>query len=87
MQDSKTMARIMKDQIQYIMIPSVKYAQGIGTYASYDIAAYDSFDRDIVAIALDVTSDRDRALRIIGKFNKYQLSPIHLEESVLDMLE
>ena len=87
MQDPQEMARIMRDTIQYIMVPSLKYAQGAGTYASYDIAAYDSFNRDIVSISLDVTSDRDRALRIVGTLNQHQLTPDHLEKSVLEMLK
>lgn len=87
MQDSKTMARMMKDTIQYIMMPKIRYAPGIGTYVSYDIAAYDCFERDIVAIVWDVTSDRNLALRMVGKFNRYQLAPCHLKESILSMLK
>ena len=87
MQNSKVMARIMKDQIQYMILPKIRYAPGIGTYASYDIAAYDCFVHDIVEIAWDVTPDRNLALRMVEQFNRYQLAPIHLEDAVLDMLD
>lgn len=86
MQDSETMANMMKDLTQYIMMPKFRYARGIGTYVAYDIAAYDCFVRDIVAIVPDVTPDRDLALRMVEKFNRYQLEPCHLEDAVHDML-
>lgn len=76
----------MDDMIQYIMMPKIRYAPGIGTYTSYDIAAYDCFARDIVQIVWDVTSDRNLALRIVGKLNRYQLSPIHLLDVIQDTL-
>ena len=87
MQDSETMANMMKDMTQYIMMPKIRYAQGVGTYVSYDIAAYDCFARDIVALVPDVTADRDTALHIVGQLNKHQLSPIHLNDAILDMLK
>lgn len=86
MQDSKAMARMMNDLTQYIMMPKIRYARGIGTYVSYDIAAYDCFHHDIVAIIPDATSDRNLALRMTSKFNRHQLSPCHLYDAVLDML-
>ena len=85
--DLETIKSIMGNSYQYIMISSLKYAPGIGTYASFDIAAYDCFKRDIVSIVWDVTSDRDLALRMCERFNRYQLSPIQLEDAILDMIE
>ena len=85
--DLETIKSIMGNSYQYIMISSLKYAPGIGTYASYDLAAYDCFKRDIVSIVWDVTSDRDLALRMCERFNRYQLSPIHLKEAILYMIE
>ena len=87
MQNSETMANMMKDLTQYIMMPKFRYAQGVGTYVSYDIAAFDCFERDIVALVPDVTADRDAALHIVGQLNKHQLSPIHLNDAILDMLK
>jgi len=86
MQDSKTMARMMRDLIQYIMQPQIRYDRGGRAYVSYDIAAYDSFKRGIVQTAPDVTPDRDLALRMVGKFNRYQLEPCHLLDAIHDML-
>ena len=87
MQTSGKMALMMNDLTQYIMMPKIRYAQEIGTYVSYDIAAYCCFERDIVEVIPDVTSDRDLALRMIECFNRAQLSPCQLKEAVLDMLE
>ena len=85
--DLETIKSIMDNSYQYIMISSLKYASGIGTYASFDIAAYDCFKRDTVSIVWDVTSDRDLALCMCERFNRYQLSPIQLEDAILDMIE
>ena len=87
MQNSEIMANMMKDLNQYIMMPKIRYARELGTYVSYDIAAYDCLARDIVALVPDVTADRDTALHIVGQLNKHQLSPIHLNDAILDMLE
>lgn len=86
MQDSKTMAYMMKDLTQYIMMPKFRYARDLGTYVSYDIAAYDCFARDIVALVPDVTADREAALRMVEMFNRHQLEPCHLEDAVYNML-
>ena len=34
------MRQMLRDAVQYIMIPQARYAQGIGLYVSYDIVAY-----------------------------------------------
>ena len=86
MQTGKSMARILEDNVQYIMSPKIRYAPEIGTYVSYDLAAYDCFKHDMVSIIRDVTSDRKTALHIVEKFNRYQLSPIHLIDIIQDML-
>ena len=80
------MSYMMNDLTQYIMMPKIRYAPGIGTFASYDIAAYDCLNRDIMTIIWDITSDRDLALRMCEMFNRHQLSYIHLEEAINDML-
>ena len=87
MQTAETMAKMMRDMVQYIMMPKIRYSRETGTYVSYDIAAYDCFQRDIVAIVPDVTPDRNLALRMVGKFNRYQLEPCHLYDAILDMLK
>lgn len=86
MQDSKKMNEMLNDVTQYIMRPSVKYARALGTYVSYDIAAYDTFERDYTAIVLDVTPDRELALQMCERFNRYRLDPCQLEEAIQDML-
>ena len=84
--ESKKIPHVARDIIQYIMIPRIRYAREIGTYASYDIAAYNSFARGIVAIVPDVSTDRNTVLHIVELFNRHQLSYIHLEEAINDML-
>jgi len=86
MQDSKTMAFMMRDLTQYIMLPKIRYTRKGHTYVSYDIAAYDGFQRDIVQTVPDVTPDRDLALRMCERFNRYQLAPEHLLDAIHDML-
>ena len=55
-------------------------------YDNFIIAEYDCFKRGIMTIVWDVTSDRGLALRMCQKFNRYQLSPIHLKDAIADML-
>lgn len=86
LQNSETMEFMMRDFIQYIIIPRWRYAPELGTYVSYDIAAFDSQWLAIVSVLQDVTTDRDLALRMTERFNRAQLAPCHLKEAVLDML-
>ena len=86
MTKGEKMAYMMRDLTQYIMMPKIRYAQDGRSYVGYDIAAYDCFQRDIVAIIPDVTSDRNLALRMVGKFNRYQLEPCHLPDVIQDRL-
>lgn len=86
-QSPETIRKMMKDLIQYIIMPKVRHAPDIGTYASYDIAAIDILKGGIAAIVWDVTPDRDLALRMVGQFNQIQLDPKLLEEAVLNMLQ
>lgn len=86
MKKSYDMARKMRDQTQYIMMPKIRYAQDGHSYVGYDIAAYDCFKRDITATVPDVTPDRNLALRMCWRFNKYQLEPCHLLDAIHDML-
>lgn len=85
-QNWETLMRISQDLIQYILHPTIKHAEDIGTYASYDIEAYDCSKQCVVASVSDVTSDRRLALRMVERFNRYQLEPRHLYDAVQDML-
>lgn len=86
MQDGKTMTYMMKDLTQYVMLPKIRYAAEIGTYASYDIAAYDFFSHDITEIVWDVTADRELALHLVNTFNRVQLEPSRLKAAIIAML-
>ncbi|BDF66610.1 hypothetical protein CE91St43_05820 [Oscillospiraceae bacterium] len=73
--------------ITYILFQRKKYAPEIGAYHSCDLVAYRELYRPPVAVLRDVTPDGNLALRMVQAFNKHQLSPIHLKDAVLDMLE
>lgn len=65
-----------------------KYAPELGVYHSYDIAVYEApFFRGPTLVLRDVTPEWDLAFRMIETFNRLNLSPIHLKDAVLDMLE
>ena len=38
-------------------------------------------------IVRDVTTDAELAFRMVWAFNRYGLSPLHLKDAILDMLE
>lgn len=71
----------------YFIKSQKKYAPEIGNYHSFDLVAYHELYRPPVAVLRDVTPDGNLALRMAQAFNKHQLSPIHLKDAVLDMLE
>ena len=64
-----------------------KYAPELGTYYSYDIVVYARIMDGPVAILRDVTPDGDLVFRMVELFNRCGLSPLHLKDAVLDMLE
>lgn len=86
MQNGKSMDLMMRDQIQYIMMPKIRYAPWTGTYASYDIAAYDTYRRGIAQAIPDVTPDRELALHIVETFNRTQLPPCRLYDAIAEMV-
>ena len=57
-----------------------------GDHCGFDIAAYRELSRPPVAVVRDVTVDGERALSMTRAFNRWQLSPVHLVEAVLDRL-
>lgn len=86
-QNAENMGFMMRDLTQYIMMPHARYRRDIGTYVSYDIAAYNGLFCEITEVVPDVTTDRDLALRMCERFNRIQLAPTHMREAILDMLE
>ena len=64
-----------------------KYAPEIGAYHSYDIVVYDDFFRRPVQIVRDVSPDLDLVFCMIEKFNRFHLSPLHLKDAIVDMLD
>jgi len=63
--------------ISYFMFRRKKYAPEIGTY----------LHQGPVQILQDVSTDAELVFRMVMAFNRYSLSPLHLKDAVLDMLE
>ena len=79
--------RMIVVPISYFMFRRKKYAPEIGTYYSYDIVVYGLLHQGPVQILQDVSTDAERVFRMVMAFNRYSLSPLHLKDAVLDMLE
>lgn len=73
--------------VSYFMFRRKKYTPEIGTYYSYDIVVYGSLYRGPVQIIRDVSTDVELVFRMVWAFNRYSLSPLHLKDAILDMLE
>lgn len=73
--------------ISYFIFRRKKYAPEVGTYYSYDIVAYGLLHQGPVQILQDVSTDAELVFRMVMAFNRYSLSPLHLKDAVLDMLE
>ena len=72
--------------IIYMLITHKKYAPDLGTYFSFDIAAFNCIEHRIVEIVRDATADRDAAEHVVMALNQHLLSPIHLRDVIHDML-
>lgn len=73
--------------ITYFMFWRKASAPELGTYHTYDIAAYGDLWRDPLAVVRDAALDGELVLRMVQTFNRCRLSPLHLKDAVLDMLE
>ncbi len=73
------------NEINYHMQKQTRYHPLLGTYSTYDIFAYSSWRP--IAMIPDVSLDESLVSKMIQCFNDYELSPIHLYDAVLDMLE
>ena len=74
------------EHIIYMLITHKKYAPDLGTYFSFDIAAFNCIEHRIVEIVRDATADRDAAEHVVTALNQHLLSPIHLRDVIHDML-
>lgn len=73
--------------ISYFMFRRKKYTPEIGAYYSYDIAVYGPLYREPAQIIRDVSTNAELVFRMVWAFNQYNLSPLHLKDAILDMLE
>ena len=73
--------------ITYFMFRRKANAPELGEYHTFDIAVYGDLWREPLAVIRDVALDGDIAFRMIQTFNECNLSPIHLKDAILDMLE
>jgi len=74
-------------QVIYFIIRETRNAPEIGTYRTYNIAAYGRMNRPPVQVIRDVSTNAELVVRMVCAFTKYSLDPIHLKDAVLDMLE
>ena len=67
-----------------------KYALGEEKRTSYGIVAYANAEQDgtatIVASVRDITSDKQRLIKLVDNCNRLELSTVHLPDVVEDFL-
>ncbi len=73
--------------ITYMVISDMRNAPDIGTYRTYSLAAYRGTSLRPVRVVRDVSVDAEEALKIASALNAYKLSPIHMKDAIMDMLE
>lgn len=73
--------------ITYFMFRRKANAPELGEYHTFDIAVYGQLWREPVTVLQDVALDGDLVFRMVRTFNRCHLSPLHLKDAVLDMLE
>ena len=71
----------------YFMIHRKTNDPELGEYHTFGIAVYRQLWREPVTVLRDVALDGDLVFRMVQTFNKHHLSPLHLKDAVLDMLE
>lgn len=67
----------------YDVIPERCYHIVLGEYNTYGIKVTGS---EFAMVLHDVSVCKDIADNFVEMFNKYQLSPVHVEEVIMDML-
>ena len=73
--------------ITYFMFRRKANAPELGEYHTFDIAVYGDLWREPLVVIRDVALDGELAFRMIQACNRCNLSPIHLKDVILDMLE
>ncbi len=73
---------------EYHMVLEHHSHPDLGAYQSYGIRAFETHDMRIQAVAhcSDITTVQSEIERLTERFNRYQLSPIHLEDAIQDYL-
>ena len=79
--------RMIVIQVTYFMFRRKANAPEVGEYITFDIAAYGCLWNDPLVILRDVALDEALVFRMVQTFNRCRLSPLHLKDAVLDMLE
>lgn len=70
---------------KYIATKEEYYDCDIGYYDSYSIITLDDWG-NIVAKVDDVSSDRDFIRKVLDFFGCLRISPIHLQEAVVELI-
>ena len=76
----------MEEKIHYIAQPRIRYTPDAGTYTSYDLSACTGRENRVIATVFDVTTDCAAAQALAERFTRLRLSPLHLQDAVLDVL-
>lgn len=70
--------------IKYKLFEQTKYYNNSGHYTSYGIIV---FDDDVhIRTVPDISLDKSAVQNMVDKFNRYELDPCHLAQSVEDYL-
>lgn len=72
----------------YQAVQEVQYRSELGWYVTYGIRASKKTVQgwEWIEWVHDVTTDRRLAGRLAETFRRYQLSPVHLREAILDKI-
>lgn len=73
--------------VTYFMFRRKANAPELGAYHTFDIAAYGALWHEPLVVLRDVALDGELVFRMVQTFNRCHLSPLHLKDAVLDMLE
>lgn len=73
--------------ITYMVFGEKRNDPDIGTYHTYSLAAYQGVSNRPVRVLRDVSVNAEEALRLASLFNEHRLSPIHMKDAVMDLLE
>ncbi len=73
--------------VSYFLVPEEICSPELGAYKTYGIAAYCYMSSLPTHLIRDISTDGDKIFCVARNLNKHQLSPLHLQDYILDILE